>query len=190
MTDQELRKLSRPELLEMMIRQGRAVSELREQVRQAEQKQAETEAALQTANETLERLKKKLDDKDLELQDQAARLEETIEHLKRRLDAKDQESRQQSDEAEATLDRLKKKLDNKDATIRELRLLLEREREARPITQTKPGSIAEEALRLNHIFEDAQRAADQYLAAIRELAQKKEQENESGNISDQPGTPG
>ncbi len=41
----------------------------------------------------------------------------------------------------------------------------------RQIKVETAGSIAEAALMLNHIFEDAQAAADQYLESIRALAE-------------------
>ena len=151
MTDQELRKLKRPELLEIMLRQGRALTDLRAQHEAVLQKQGETEAALAEARETLDRLKKKLDQKDLEMQ----------EH---------------NDEMDATFERLKRRLDAKDVEIGELREQLEREQSLQMIRLTEPGSIAEQALRLIHIFEDAQRAAEQYIEAVRSLAKKKELE--------------
>ena len=39
----------------------------------------------------------------------------------------------------------------------------------RTICLKESGSIAEAALRLNHIFENAQAAADQYLASVKAL---------------------
>lgn len=45
---------------------------------------------------------------------------------------------------------------------------------SRQIQLEQAGSIAEAALRLNHIFEDAQAAADQYLENIRAQARSEE----------------
>lgn len=45
---------------------------------------------------------------------------------------------------------------------------------SRQIQLEQAGSIAEAALRLNHIFEDAQAAADQYLENIRARARSEE----------------
>ena len=42
----------------------------------------------------------------------------------------------------------------------------------RRITIDKAGSLAEAALQLNHVFEDADRAAQQYLKNIRRMAEK------------------
>jgi len=57
MTDKELRKLRRSELLEMMIDQKKSVAAM-------ESKLSETETELAALRETYERLRKKLDDKD------------------------------------------------------------------------------------------------------------------------------
>lgn len=46
----------------------------------------------------------------------------------------------------------------------------------RDIAIEEAGSIAEAALKLNHIFEDAQKAADQYLENIRRQAEQGEQQ--------------
>ena len=43
------------------------------------------------------------------------------------------------------------------------------ELERRPLMLQEAGSIAEAALKLNGVFEAAQRAADQYLDSIREI---------------------
>lgn len=43
----------------------------------------------------------------------------------------------------------------------------ERKLEDRRILLDNAGNIAEAALRLNHIFEDAQKAAEQYLSNVR-----------------------
>ncbi|MBE6989592.1 MAG: hypothetical protein E7426_02455 [Ruminococcaceae bacterium] len=64
MTDQELRKLKRSELLTIMLHQGKTVAALQEQLAEAEKKQAETAAELETLTATYERLRKKLDEKD------------------------------------------------------------------------------------------------------------------------------
>lgn len=59
--------------------------------------------------------------------------------------------------------RLKKQLEQAELKLKEREILLE-----------ETGNIAEAALRLNHIFEDAQRAADDYLASIRKVHEKDE----------------
>lgn len=54
------------------------------------------------------------------------------------------------------LERVKKQLDQANARLEDRRILLE-----------ESGSIAEAALKLNGVFEAAQRAADQYLENVR-----------------------
>ena len=48
----------------------------------------------------------------------------------------------------------------------------ERKLEDRRILLDNAGNIAEAALRLNHIFEDAQMAAEQYLSNVRRLTEE------------------
>lgn len=61
------------------------------------------------------------------------------------------------------IDELKAELLSKDAEIVRLR---EQPTVAETVAVQEPGSIAQTALQMNHVFEDAQRAADQYLATI------------------------
>lgn len=112
MTDKELHKLSRRDLLQLLLEQGRELEETKRQL-------AETEEILQ-------------------------RLEENYERLRKRLDKKDEQ-------------------------IHKLRDMLQSERTKRKIELSEAGSIAEAALRLNVIFEAAQKAADQYLYNIKLL---------------------
>ena len=58
---------------------------------------------------------------------------------------------------------LRKRLEQSDAQILELREALGQ----RDLDVASAGSIAEAALKVNHIFEDAQAAADQYLGSIK-----------------------
>ena len=112
MTDKQLRRLSRRELLQLLLTQGRETEELRLL---------------------------------------SAEREEQLEELNR------------------NYDRLKKRLDQKDDQIRRLKSTLEEERANRRIELEEAGSIAEAALRLNGVFETAQKAAEQYLYNIRLL---------------------
>lgn len=82
---------------------------------------------------------------------------------------------EQSDEIEA----LKKRLEAAEEKLAMRTIILER-----------AGSIAEAALALNHVFEDAQKAADQYLEnvmRIREELPEKEKENQEGGPEAQEG---
>lgn len=96
MTDKELRKLKRSELLEMMIAQGKELEEVKERLRQAEEQ------------------------------------------------------------------------------LRSREILIE-----------QAGSIAEASLQLNHIFEDAQKAADQYLENVRRLSESARDEEKGTIVADE-----
>ena len=99
MTDKDLRKLRRQDLLELLVEQSREAARFQSE---RDDKQAELSQIL----ESYERLKKKLDEKDAQ-----------IEKLKGRLDEKD-----------ALLDKLKKRLDLKDAKIENLEAEVEKVR--------------------------------------------------------------
>ena len=89
------------------------------------------------------------------------------------------ETTEQLRELEQNYERLRKRLDQKDARIHELVDTLQAERTKREIELEKAGSIAEAALRLNGVFEMAQKAADQYLYNIR-LRQENTEERYEG----------
>ena len=68
--------------------------------------------------------------------------------------------------------------------IDELRAELEQAREAlkrREIALAEAGNIAEAALRLNRVFEQAQAAADHYLENVRRISGAKEPQQEKGD---------
>lgn len=88
-----------------------------------------------------------------------AAMEESYERLKIKLNIKDQ------------------RLNEKDAQIEELKRTIEDMKTSREIELTEAGSIAEAALRLNGIFETAQRCADQYLSNVRKLCEKERQDS-------------
>lgn len=67
---------------------------------------------------------------------------------------------------ERELQTLREELDQKNAELAQRHLLME-----------QAGSIAEAALRLNGVFEAAQRAADQYLESLQAMAQRRDGEN-------------
>ena len=120
MEDRELRRLSRRELLQMLVAQC-------EETERLQQEADETRGQLDVLKESYERLKEKLNRKD-------------------------------------------ERLNQKDAKIKELKETIEEMKASREIELTEAGSIAEAALRLNGIFEAAQKAADQYLMNVKKLA--------------------
>ena len=130
MTEKELHKLRKQDLLQLLLAQGREAAELQEQITKLSASLEETEAGN-------ERLKAKLDEKD-----------ELIEKLKSRLD-------------------------EKDARITKMREIMRAWRANRQIEEA--GSIAEAALKLNKVFEAAQKAADQYIYNLRQRCEKKDE---------------
>lgn len=133
MTDKEIQKLGRRELLQLLLDQARAAEQLKARLAAAEE--------------------------------QVHEMEETFRRLRERLDEKDARIRELSEAYE----RLRSRLNEKDAQIQELKDTIQAEREGRMSTLSEMGSIAEAALRLNGIFEAAQRAADLYLEKVREV---------------------
>lgn len=92
-----------------------------------------------------------------------AAMEESYERLKVKLNIKDQ------------------RLNEKDARIAELEQTIENMKTSREIELADAGSIAEAALKLNGIFEAAQKCADQYLANVRKLCEKEKQNSFENN---------
>lgn len=90
MTDKELHKLKRHEILQIMVEQGRETEKARQQL-------AKIEGKLQINELTIEHLKERLDDKDRQ-----------IEHLKNRLNIKD-----------AQISQLKENIQKRKITIQE-----------------------------------------------------------------------
>lgn len=133
MTDKELHRLSRRDILQLMLAQGKETEELR-------QVKAELE--------------------------------------------------QQLEELTQNYERLKKRLDYKDEQIHQLQDTLEKERTNRRIELEEAGSIAEASLRLNGLFETAQKAADQYLYNIRRLYLKSLKESSGIREEKQGSVPG
>jgi hypothetical protein len=133
MTDKELHRLKRQDLLQLLVSQGREAEKMKQQIK-------ELNLLLQQSEDTCERLKNRLDEKDKKIE------------------------------------KLKARLDHKDERIHTLKDLVERRRSYRQIALEESGSIAEAALRLNGIFEAAQKAADQYIYNLQILSGEREAE--------------
>ena len=105
MTDKELRRLRRQDLLQLLVEQSKEAARL-----QTESDEKSEELA--RLNESCERLKGKLDEKDTQL-----------ERLKEKLNEKDvllEKLKEKLNEKDALLEKLKGRLDEKDASIGEL----------------------------------------------------------------------
>lgn len=96
-----------------------------------------------------ERLQRENDEMKAELLE----LHESYERLKVKLNVKDE------------------RLNQKDTIIAKLKNMIREMRTSRTIELTEAGDIAQAALRLNGIFEAAQRSAEQYLQNVRRLSE-------------------
>ncbi|MCI9217549.1 hypothetical protein AALA78_11925 [Lachnospiraceae bacterium 42-17] len=119
MTDKELRKLNRRELLKMLLVQCQETERLTQELK-------ETKTEFMDLTERYDRLIEKLNVKD-------------------------------------------ERLNQKDAQIAEFKNTIEEMKASREIELEEAGSIAEAALRINGVFEAAQRAAEQYLMNVKRL---------------------
>lgn len=116
MTEKELRKLDRHDLLELLVEQTREASRLRLTLDEREER-------LLSATASVERLKAKLGDKDEQIERLKGRLDEKdslASKLKAKLDAKDAEMASQDEAHDEDMSRLKAKLDSKDAELARL----------------------------------------------------------------------
>ena len=110
--------------------------------------------------EETERLQAELDKTKAEL----TTLQEGYERLKKKLNVKDE------------------RLNQKDAKIAELNSTIEEMQASRVIELEEAGNIAEASLKLNGIFEAAQRAAEQYLINIKRIADSDYQKSEEERL--------
>lgn len=88
---------------------------------------------------------------------------EEAEQLRQELE----ETRVRLEQTSANYERIRQRLDMKDAQLAELRAAVENERAKREIELKEAGSIAMASLKLNSVFEAAQKAADQYVYNVR-----------------------
>jgi hypothetical protein len=119
MTDKELQKLGRRELLQLLLDQAKETDRISKLLK-------DTEGQLSQVEEGYERLRERLDHKDTRIH-----------------------------ELQAQIDELQNRIQN--------------EKEKRIADLSEVGSIAEAALKLNGVFDAAQRAANQYLRSVKEL---------------------
>ena len=124
MTEKELHRLSRQDLLQLLLAQSKEVSRQRAAIE-------ELKNNAEKDHELIDRLKAKLDDKDATIETLKKRLDEkdeTIAHLKRRLDAKDETMHKMKVDAEdmsGTVEFLRSRLDEKDAALDAVRARLD-----------------------------------------------------------------
>ena len=148
MTEKELRKLGRHDLLELLVEQSReaakldaALKEKEEALAGAEEGNGRLKEKLNEKDELIEKLKARLDGKDAEMAQRAAGLEETLERLKAKLDEKDASMAQEAERIEETFSRLKEKLNDKDALIEKLRSRLDSREEKIEMLEDENGKL-------------------------------------------------
>ena len=133
MTEKELHRLSRQDLLQLLLAQSKEVSRQKNTIE-------EMKKTLEEERSLTDRLKGKLDEKD-----------EVIEHLKKRLDAKDETMNRLKEEAAlrlAQVDAIRARLDEKDAALDAARARLDGVSPAPAVrTDTVPEPDPEERLR-------------------------------------------
>ena len=155
MTENDLHRMRRRDLLELLLEQAKENADMQEKVQRAETTRAEVEL-------NNEKLKLKLDEKDMQLENLKEKLNDKdaqIENFKEKLTDKDEQ-----------IEHLKSRLDEKDKKIAEMT-------EDRRIVKEEIGSIAEASLLLNKVFAAAQAAADQYLYNVKQACGRADEED-------------
>ena len=143
MPDKELRTLSRQDLLQLLIAQGREAASIEEQLKEAKYNE-------QRQFDSNERLRDRIADR-----------EETIEHLKEKLTGKDEKLNEKDREIAELKDQI--------AMLKANGFSADG---SGMIDGNRPlGSIAEAALALNDVFAAAQKAADMYIANAKRIAE-------------------
>lgn len=153
MTEKELRKLNRHDLLELLVEQSREASRLGTSLKEREEE-------LARALGSNGRLKEKLDEKD-----------ELIEKLKSRLDEKDAEMAVQAADTAVQLERLKEKLNEKDALVEKLKGRLDE----KDVQLAEETAVREEQLKR---LKEKLNAKDGLIDKLREQMDRRDEKNE------------
>lgn len=151
MTEKELGKLKRPDLLALLVAQGREAAALQERLE-------ETEHNLAQAVQLDQRLRAKLDEKD-----------EQIARLKERLDEKDgqmERLKQRLNEKDEQLERLKGRLEEKDRRLNMLSAQVDELVSGQFLSMDNVESLADVSMKLELMLRAAQKAANRYLHDI------------------------
>ena len=138
MTEKEFRRLRRGDLLQLLLAESRENNLLTEE-------NASLHDQLDVRTQEAERLRSELADRDTQLS-----------QLWARMDAKFLQ-----------LEQLRRQLEARDVEVASLRRQLRESTSLAGLQLDEVGSIAEAVLRVNGVFETAQRAADQFLAELR-----------------------
>lgn len=153
MTEKQLHKLRRQDLLELLLAQGREAAQL-------QTKLDEAAARLKDLEETRTRFIERMDEKD-----------DQIEKLKPRLDEKDariEKLTARLNEKDAQIEKLIGRLNEKDARIGELTTEIDHYRSGELLGFEGDLSVEEVSRKLNAVFNAAQKAVTRYLDDVRE----------------------
>lgn len=165
MTEKQLHKLKRQDLLQLLLAQGREAAQLQEQL------DAQTEE-LKTLQDTKSRFIERLDEKDAQ-----------VEKLKPRLDEKDAQIEKLTgrlNEKDAQIEKLISRLNEKDAKIGRLTREIEQYRSGEILGFENNPSIDEISHKLSAIFKAAQKAVDEYLDTARSASEEPQEETAPG----------
>lgn len=152
MTEKELGKLKRPDLLALLVAQAREAAALQERLE-------ETEHNLAQEVQLDERLREKLNDKDEQIERLREKLNDKdgqMERLKERLNEKDEQ-----------IDRLKNRLEEKDRRLALLGAQVEELISGQFLSMDGAQSLTEVSVKIELMLHAAQKAADRYLGEIR-----------------------
>ena len=93
MSEQDLKKLNRAALLELLVEQSKALNQLRDELAHSEEIKNELVRMIRENNQTLERLKERLNQKDAQIAEYEAQSAEFYEQVEKRLKSKNTEIR-------------------------------------------------------------------------------------------------
>ena len=152
MTEKQLHKLSRQDLLQLLVAQGKEAAQLHARLDEAAEE-------LKDLQDTRTKFIERMDDKDAQIEKLKPRLDEKdarIEKLTARLNEKD-----------ARIEKLIGRLNEKDARIGQLTAEIEQYRSGEILGFEGDPSIDEVGQKLNAVLRAAQKAVAQYLDGAR-----------------------
>lgn len=152
MTEKQLHKLRRQDLLQLLVAQGKEAAQLQARLDEAAEE-------LKNLQDTRTRFIERMDDKDAQIEKLKPRLDEKdarIEKLTARLNEKD-----------AQIEKLIGRLNEKDARIGRLTVEIEQYRSGEILGFEGDPSIDEVGQKLNAVLRAAQKAVAQYLDCAR-----------------------
>ncbi len=161
MTEKQLHKLRRQDLLQLLLAQGKEAAQLQARLDEAAEE-------LESLQDTRTRFIERMDDKDAQIEKLKPRLDEKdaqIEKLTARLNEKD-----------AQIEKLIGRLNEKDARIGELTVEIEQYRSGEILGFEGDPSIDEVGQKLNAVLKAAQKAVAQYLDSTRTQGQQGQEE--------------